>query len=374
MSFEKMVDCHRQRLSRDLKARDLAWLCRHDVLLSNVHVIRRDHSAWIADHPRENEIPWPGLLTLGSHSRKHIFAEHAISSPLVLGQLRSFISKVKWRWVFRNAKELPPRPLLKKETRPCDAQVPHVLLAFCSHVMHVGRSLLSNAARKPCKALARHVRFALKWTRRNDLAVELSVKDGVFVLASREAVRSCIKEQLEKPFYSCLSTLSLESRFRILHAGIRSAAAALADMNPCWAKEVLQHLYGCTMQNLVCPLQCTIKTHKETVSARLIHSSTGSIFNALSAAVNCILDPWLRALPHICKLSDDAIAKLKVMRVPASAILLKLDVKDFYLSVSRSHRIGRFGLQRIQRQENSNLLAEKSVHNSRQPICAKLIR
>ena len=114
LSFEKMVDCHRQRLSRDLKARDLAWLCKHDILLSNVYVIRQECAAWIADHPGKDEIPWPALLTLGSHSRKHIFAENAVFGPSVLCSLRSFVSKVKWRWVFREAKELPPRALLKK--------------------------------------------------------------------------------------------------------------------------------------------------------------------------------------------------------------------------------------------------------------------
>lgn len=56
---------------------DVAWHTREDALCTNLYCLEQVSSdpeaGYEAYHPDSCEVPWPVLLLLGAHSRKHIF-------------------------------------------------------------------------------------------------------------------------------------------------------------------------------------------------------------------------------------------------------------------------------------------------------------
>ena len=64
---------HLKRLLQGLRSIDLAWLLRYDTLLHNVYVLDWVDHRWLADHPCDGDLPWPLILLVASHSKKHIF-------------------------------------------------------------------------------------------------------------------------------------------------------------------------------------------------------------------------------------------------------------------------------------------------------------
>ena len=61
------------RLVRNMRLRDLAWMVRFEELLTNVYVLDTSVPAAVyAYHPCVGELPWPVILSLGSFSKKHI--------------------------------------------------------------------------------------------------------------------------------------------------------------------------------------------------------------------------------------------------------------------------------------------------------------
>jgi hypothetical protein len=83
---------------------------------------------------------------------------------------------------------------------------------------------------------------------------------------------------------------------------------------------------------MVCQLLATMKTHKTPVAARLVHSSTSSIFNGIGGILNALLSPKVRALSHLCLSSEDVATRLRGIRAERRSVFLKFDVKDFYLA------------------------------------------
>jgi hypothetical protein len=57
-----------------------------------------------------------------------------------------------------------------------------------------------------------------------------------------------------------------------------------------------------------------------------------SCFNGLGEALNRLLQPRLAELDHLCSCSEDVAARLAGVQTHARSILLKLDIKDFYLA------------------------------------------
>jgi hypothetical protein len=95
----------------------------------------------------------------------------------------------------------------------------------------------------------------------------------------------------------------------------------------------LQHGYRYSLSPL-CKLSCTIKTHKPpgSITARLIHSSVNLSLGALGEVVNRLIDPIIRQHDHICWSSEDVQRHLLNATVSSSSILMKFDVKEFYMS------------------------------------------
>ena len=78
----------------------------------------------------------------------------------------------------------------------------------------------------------------------------------------------------------------------------------------------------------------SVKTHKKAgeVRARLLHSSTSHMCRGISSAAAAILNPFLKEVSHVCVDTADFLSKLRSRRYPPKSILIKADVKDFYMS------------------------------------------
>ncbi len=83
----------------------------------------------------------------------------------------------------------------------------------------------------------------------------------------------------------------------------------------------------------------TIKTHKEPVSARLIHSYVASVCKTLSAAIDGILVPELGTLSWLCWSTEDATRQLRRSPIDNRCILLKFGAVDFDLGADRKTRL-----------------------------------
>ena len=76
----------------------------------------------------------------------------------------------------------------------------------------------------------------------------------------------------------------------------------------------------------------TIKTHKPDLQCRSIHSSSGSILAGISRYVARTLKVITDQYVHCAKSSSDVIRLIKSTFVTEGSLLMKLDLKDFYMS------------------------------------------
>ncbi len=99
---------------------DWAWLCRPHELLANLYIICIETRRPLVP-TKQDPIPWPLLLLLGSYSREHCFLKtKQIKTETWRGPLADFVNK--WPWHFINEeqnKEIfkADRPLVKRATR-----------------------------------------------------------------------------------------------------------------------------------------------------------------------------------------------------------------------------------------------------------------
>ena len=76
----------------------LGWMCR-DSLVSNIYIIKDG----VATVPARHEIPWFVLLSLGAHSRKHIFGEKKLPPfSLFRRAAQNMYNKLCWKWRFKD--------------------------------------------------------------------------------------------------------------------------------------------------------------------------------------------------------------------------------------------------------------------------------
>lgn len=81
-------------------------------------------------------------------------------------------------------------------------------------------------------------------------------------------------------------------------------------------------------------INATAKTHKPSGEAalRIIHSNARHPFNPMLKWVSQRIQLGTRALPHLLLDSADLRSKLQHLRLPSGVRLIKLDVKDYFMS------------------------------------------
>ena len=80
-----------------------------------------------------------------------------------------------------------------------------------------------------------------------------------------------------------------------------------------------------------CRVGCTVKTHKDELSVRILHNSKFNIAEGVSAWINSTLKVVLAKYAHICSSSKHLIEIIRIAKPTTRSCLAKVDVKDFYM-------------------------------------------
>jgi hypothetical protein len=327
----RRIEHHLGRLVRGFRFRDLVWLARREELLNNIYSLSDTSVGLEAFNLDDSDnIPWPVVLLLGSHSKKFIFAPGKLTWKTVHERLGDFSNRVNWiaKWFWSDS--VYSRPLVPRRVMSFNEMEDPLLAGVIAGV----KSIVKDACRivvgrRP--VVPYFVSWATRWLPSNGFSPQLSDKDGVFVLIKKHEVIPLMMEQFQKPFYSAYGTLNLDPAAEKVKLDMKTAAKYLEPISKQWATE----LYAAASSrgsSLLCRALVTVKSHKVPVSVRLIHSSAANLLNPLCAAVHRLLDVGLRNVSHLCLGSDNVTEKLKCMCVTQSTVLLKFDVVDFYLS------------------------------------------
>ncbi len=140
-----------------------------------------------------------------------------------------------------------------------------------------------------------------------------------------------LAEQLRKTSYRRVGTLNLEPFDGGVRKGLFGVARSCDSVAARWASDIGRLAAQSSMQQLLCPLLCTLKVHKIQVVSRCIHASAQSILNAVGGALNLMLEPLLSRLSFLRRSPEDISRQLMDIFVEKGPIFLKFDVKNFDL-------------------------------------------
>ena len=132
----------------------LNWLLRGDELLDNVYIIRDG----IAARPLEAELPWYVLLTVATHSRKHIFSGARLPpADLIVKGATDLSRKLMWGWKHRDDHSGQSPGLGMRFGTPAFKDVPEPEFRWCQAYLHNGvHRAYGEAAALAKKSLPHH--------------------------------------------------------------------------------------------------------------------------------------------------------------------------------------------------------------------------
>ncbi len=191
-----MIDC----MTKGMNMKHWAWLCIGGELLNNLYLVL-DKSEAAAPPVAENEIPWPVLLLLATHSRKHRFLNGALpqAQPYTRA-IANLANKVKWAWCFRHSDPGKRSTLCKRSTKHFDGLASPGIMAFARYLRYtLGnfiRTSFRNFKRRFTASAPAFVRTGCLWLIDHNLRGIQSDKDGVFVIVPRSLLDDMIFEKL----------------------------------------------------------------------------------------------------------------------------------------------------------------------------------
>ena len=248
-------------------------------MFENLYIVREmdnNSSVLVAEHP--DVLPWPVALLLATRARKHVFgSRRPLDKSLCRDQVIQVGRKLKWAAVLQSKPSKDYQRIYKRGVLPCDAHVDPAVEAFKSDIMQVTMQEVKAANRK-LKAFSRYdtrpsyYSYVMSWLRRCDLKVSLSDKDGTMVLLRRSVLDRLLHKELSKGSYCIESELSLSPAWNNVRETCFRLAAILKKKGcASWARELVRCISASSPEGLVSRLSCTIKTHNEVISARLLH-------------------------------------------------------------------------------------------------------
>ena len=276
---------------------------------------------------------------------KHIFDWCKPLNPATIKHLiEQWSRRISWAWHFQagpgRSEEKDRCPaLIRREVLPYTGILPPELKAMLDRISKAGMDAVVTANKAiKMKALTMkppaYISAALKWLKANSRIALPTDKDGVFAITTKSALERLVTEQLNKEFYKPLSEIALEVAHRqLMHSLSRIYKASDAIDRPKWSREIAKALGNSSPEALLCPIACTIKTHKTPVKARLLHNSAGSALSVLGCIVNKLIGPKLLGFPWLVTSTGQATDQIRSLgEVARTVTFVKMDVKDFYLS------------------------------------------
>jgi len=194
--------------------------------------------------------------------------------------------------------------------------------------------------------MSRLVRLGIKLLKSSCWHACLSDKDGCFVLVDKSIIEQLHVEALVPPVYQAQHRMEMHHTSII--AGLRKLAKRVAVAEGCTMLEgeILSDLRKFGFGSLASRVLLTIKTRKPpgAVTTRKIHASRRSYLAPLGKFISIKLRESLCQYPHIFQSTDDLIRAIVNTRVTANAVMVKCDVKDFFITGDHEHLAARAAL------------------------------
>jgi len=340
-------------LVKDLSWHEACWLASSKEKTSELmYQLVGDAKGIKAKFVASDEIPWHVLLLFGIKSRKHRFRpKSSIKAATIHTAWRHFRSRVFWWSHFASNKKSMPfdsrgeevfrfKPLVKRPPRQFQGLVMPEVRSYVDAIHNVLIKHLRKTnsriahSRRSCSNIPLFARMSLAWLRSNNLTISVSDKDGVFVMASADMLRSLIDDKLKLPQYREISKAQFDAEValmlkighklcdRLAKHGFRSESF---DCKECMRNGRNTFALG-----------WTIKTHKFPAQLRLIHSSSGYALKGLSSFIDRLVANICSRCSHIVKNTNEVLKKIKTRKFSNNVTLVKADIKEFYMSGTHS--------------------------------------
>lgn len=355
---------------------DWAWLARSDELRQNLYMINPDTLA--AEVPSvDTRIPWCVLLLLGSYSKKHRFLTRQQFKPITWRSIaKNLTNRIKWAWRFKRypvdgAVADRYRMLVKRDPRAFEERAETEVEDMCKDLaLRIKRHfILANKriARDTRLGFPAFVTKARGWLREHDHIAVQSDKDGVMVLLHNRLYETLI----EKKFVStgCYRRVNEQSHFDSFHRlreTVQTLCKAMRSIGLVKESRECAEVFFGGGPGLASTITANIKTHKLQVECRLIHASFRSSLAGFSTVLHRRMSQIAARLGHLCVNSRHLANKIDTTRVPRECVLLKIDVKEFYLS--GDHKVIIEAVLPLFGGGEENY-GESLVVNPRQPAC-----
>ena len=291
--------------------------------------------------PFPNEMPWPITFVLTRYNRKHLFRNRSLPClRSLMDDFKQFESKVRWSWFHKDSQSSSNTFWYKgKATVPCNEDCHSALLAW----LGAFRSAFFSACRQSLRAascsyawksnLKAIDRWGFKLLKNSDWAALPCDKEAGFACLSKRCLQEVHASILSSDRYEEISTINFYPEE--INGQYVSMTKRMAEKLrlPSAAYHMRFELEN--SRTAVCSsLQVTVKTHKPAgeVECRGIHACHSSPFKPLSHQIVKQCRPTLESLNHIVKNSQSALHAIKSVPVSSEDYLLRLDLKDFYMS------------------------------------------
>jgi len=324
-----------QTLIHDLPEHDLAALLKVDDLCSHLKIFDFD-TRTTSDAVG---LPWPIIWLLARAHPKHIYLGKAPTSETVANRVQNFLRKIRWRIALRDDSFVPPFKVSKpKITSPCWMPTPpHATLwsalfgwAFMKHVS----TPLAKLKAYNTSCTPRMVKWAMQVLKRQNLAVLPSDKDGGVVLLKAPDIERLESQIFLTETYEYLDMGTTSAYIREAVPAIKSLAVDIAahENMPRLAAHILKPIFR--GDSAVSRLQMTLKTHKPQgeIKPRALHCAPSYAYEGVGRWLSRELRRKLDPFKHLVKNAADAKRQMSSATLVGTEELVKLDIKDFYLS------------------------------------------
>ena len=293
------------------------------------------------------EVPWP-IEFIARYHPKHVFESR--SSPPI-SELNKAVAKwehrARWRIYHKLQGDncfseggwswLEDRKL--KRNFQCNHPLPvewdrfFAIFRNCAfEKCRAVRSKLSNR-RRSISNLNGVVRLGFQMLADSRWCLALTDKDGGYALCDRAALTETINATLDSSFYE--KAFVTEHKIHSIVDDFAGIVRWLEEhTNDSKLSSAILSSVRAGSSRLHSRVLCTVKTHKPPgdVGLRIIHSSVRNMFIPAMRYISSLLRPYLESYEHLVRDSDHLLCQMSKIVVPSSAVMVKFDIKDFYMS------------------------------------------
>ena len=326
---------------RGLSMHELGCLLQCGKGLPGVYIY--DHTTASALTPGPGVLAWPVEFLLAKHHRKFIFVPRRPPPLSDIGKaLRNWDAKVRWNFIHTDEPRNDPHWKLRakrKVTPSCDAVLPstiesylneckHAILQQCHHTLSrwTQQSKRSNNFNTIC-------RIGMNILRKGAWGVCPTDKDGGFVLIPKDCIVKLEDAILAGRHYvpTSLDPMRIAEVAHEYQQAAHSIAQVTQDPT---LEQVLLSGYRSGDGSIRSILHMTMKTHKPDgeVVPRPIHASPRHPMAPGMRWLSLEFRKHLDYSPHILRDTSAFIQFVNTHILPANHVLIKFDIKDFFMS------------------------------------------